>query len=125
MRKGAAARELARGHFARFVITGFSLVPRSQYLDSFLVKRLPKGVYFWYKRWVCAGGSQDSFGRPCRGQFLLFRFLDDPDTLKISLDGDHHTEVPTARRGSWCLQRHKGDIDQVILRILLRRGTRV
>ena len=113
MRKGAAARELAREHSARFVISGYSLIPRSHYLRSFAKKRLPKGAYFWYR----AMDSRWWLGKihlvdPEADDSYYIRFLDDPGPLKIRLHDDYYTEVPTARRGSWCLQRHdKGDID--------------
>ena len=79
MRKGAAARELAREHSARFVVAGYRLVSRAQYLLSFRRKRLTKGAYFWYK-------AQDSLwwlGKihapgPDSDDGYYIRFLDDP-----------------------------------------------
>ena len=117
MRKGAAARELAREHSARFVVAGYHLVSRAQYLLSFRRKRLPKGG-FWYK-------AQDSLwwlGKihapvPDSNDGYYIRFLDDPGPLRIILDDAYYTEAPSARRGSWCLQRHDtGNIDDAILR---------
>ena len=118
MRKGAAARELAREHSARFVVAGYRLVSRAQYLLSFRRKRLPKGAFFWYK-------AQDSLwwlGKihapvPDSNDGYYIRFLDDPGPLRIILDDAYYTEAPSARRGSWCLQRHDtGNIDDAILR---------
>ena len=118
MRKGAAARELAREHSARFVVAGYSLLSRSQYMQSFQGRRLPKGAYFWYKAldslwWLGKIHLVD----PASDTSYFIRFLDDPSPLKISLDDAYYTEVATARRGSWCLQRHdQGDLDIAVLR---------
>lgn len=116
MRKGAAARELARELFARFVIAGYSLLSPSQYLNSFRSRRLPKGAYVWYtamdsRWWVGKGHWVD----PAADNAYFIRFLNDPGPLKIRLD-NYYAEVPTDRRGSWCLQRHdKGDISTAVL----------
>ena len=84
MRKGAAPRELAREHSARFVISGYSPIPRSHYLRSFAKKRLPKGAFFWYR----AMDSRWWLGKihlvdPEADDSYYIRFLDDPGPLKI------------------------------------------
>ncbi|CAM9862787.1 unnamed protein product [Sphacelaria rigidula] len=120
MRKGAAARELAREHSARFVVAGYSVLSRSQYMQCFHGIRLPKGAFFWYMAldslwWL----GKIHFVDPASDHSYFIRFFDDPSPLKISLDDAYYTEEPTARRGSWCLQRH----DQVELETAVLRNT--
>ena len=49
IRIGAANRELSRSRGERFLSPGYSLVPRTLWLNSFSSSTLPAGAYLWYK----------------------------------------------------------------------------
>ena len=107
IRRGAAARELHRSLGERFVANGYGLVNRAQWTRQFKDNHLPKGAYLWYKGgddlwWL--GRVSELF--PTDNRSYIIRFLDDPGPVKITLQDERYTAVPSAGRGSWCLQTH-------------------
>lgn len=118
MRKGATAHDLAWKHSPQLIIAGYGLVHRSPYMSPSYKKRLPEGVCLWCK----AMGSRRWLGKiqlvdPAADNSYFIRFLHGAGPLRVRLDDDYSTEVPTTRPGSCCLQRHdKGDVDKAVFR---------
>ena len=121
MRIGAAHRELARTRGEVFLAPGYSLVPRTLWLQRFSSTTLPAGANLWYKArdglwWlgkVAHRASTDNFPP----NFYIVRFLDDPGPIKIDLLPSSYTTSWSAVHGSWCLQRHQaGGLARGVLR---------
>ncbi len=107
MRRSAAAREIYRERGEWFVARGHLLVPRHQYERAFADSSKLRGAHVWFKSkddlwWLGVIHSVGSTDKP-----YIVRFLDTPGPVKVMLRPEWYSIDPSARRFSWCLQRHK------------------
>lgn len=107
MRKVGAARELTRRTSARFIVTGYGLVPKEIWLANFADPESMIKAHFCYKDaqglW-CLGNTR-SVDQGSANSFVV-RFFDHPGPVKIRLRDDHFSTAETAQNRAWVLQRH-------------------
>ena len=106
MRIMAAYRELARTQGETFLAPGYTLVPRTLWLQCFSSTILPAGAHtLWYKArdglwWlgkIAYRTSTDNYS----GNSSIVRSLDDPGPIKIDLLPSSYTTSRSAVHGSW------------------------
>ena len=118
---GALHRKLERSRGELFFAPGYSLVPRTLWLQRFSSTTPPAGVHLWYKApnglwWLCKVARRASTDISPANSCIV-RFLGHLGPIKIDLLLPSCTASWIAVHRSWCLQRYRaGGLSHGVLR---------